>query len=69
MSENLDLVRSIYAEWERGDYSRAGWADANIEYVIADGLAPDRWVGPAAMAGAMRDWLSAWANLRMGLEE
>jgi len=37
VSANLDLVRSIYAAVGRGDYGSAGWADPEIEYVVADG--------------------------------
>jgi ketosteroid isomerase-like protein len=68
-SSNLDLVRSIYADWERGDFSSAEWAHPEIEYVIADGPAPGSWKGVAGMAKAMRDFFSAWEEWRGEADE
>jgi ketosteroid isomerase-like protein len=68
-SAKLDLVRSIWAAWERGEYGTANWADREIEYVIADGPTAGRWVGLRGMAEAWRDHLSAWEGLRGEPEE
>jgi ketosteroid isomerase-like protein len=68
-SANVELVRSIYAEWEYGDYSSAEWAHPEIEYVIADGPSPGTWTGLAGMAEAVRGLLSAWEGLRTEAEE
>jgi len=67
--ENVELVRSIYAAWERGDYSSAEWAHPEIEYVSADGPAPGRSTGLAGMAGVFSEWLSAWEEWRVEAEE
>jgi ketosteroid isomerase-like protein len=66
---NVDLVRSIYADWERGDFASAEWAHPEIEYVQADGPSPGSWTGVPAMASVFRDWLSAWEDWTAEAEE
>jgi ketosteroid isomerase-like protein len=63
------LVRSIYAAWERGDFSSIDWAHPDIEFVIADGPEPGSWTGVAGMTEGFRSMASAWKNLRGEAEE
>jgi hypothetical protein len=62
-------VRSVCADFERGDYSRADWADPDIEFVIADGPSPSAWTGLTEMAEGWRHSLGAWENYRLVPEE
>jgi ketosteroid isomerase-like protein len=62
MSENLELVRSIYAAWERGDYSSVDWADPRMEYTVADGPSPGTWTGLEGMVAGFREVLAAWED-------
>jgi ketosteroid isomerase-like protein len=67
-SANLDLVRSILTSWEGGEFSSAEWAHSKIEFEIADGPAPGRWMGQAGMADGFRDFVSAWEEYRVGAD-
>ena len=53
--ENVEVVRSIYAAWERGDFTSAEWAHPEIEYVGADGPAPG---GSTGLAGWPRPFVT-----------
>lgn len=63
-SGNMSLVRSIYAAWERGDYSSAQWAHPEIEFAIADGPTAGSWTGLAGMAEGWGAFLSVWEEFR-----
>src|SRR5580704_3263094 len=68
-SSNLDLVRSILAGWERGDWRSLEWVHPEIEYVIADGPAPGTWKGLAGMVESYDEWLSTWEDFRIDAED
>ena len=69
MSENLDLVRSLYAAWERGDYSASEWAQPDIEWVIADGPDPGTWVGLSGMAEGFRSSMGVFRDVQAEVEQ
>lgn len=63
-SPNVDLVRSIVAAWERGDFSSAAWADPGIEFE-GSAAATGAVTGVAAMAKVLREWLQVWEDFRV----
>jgi ketosteroid isomerase-like protein len=69
MSANLNLVRSIFADWERGDYTKADWAHPEIEFVLADGPDPGRWIGRVGMWEGWHSRLGAFEDHRMQVDE
>jgi ketosteroid isomerase-like protein len=67
--DNVEVVRSIFAAWERGDFHSVEWAHPEIGFVMGDGPTPGSWTGVAAMAEAWREALSAFEELRTEADE
>jgi hypothetical protein len=65
MSANLDLVHSIFTDWERGDFSSMDWANPDIDFVFADGPEPGSHLGRAAMQELFGRWLNSFADFRL----
>ena len=66
---NLDLVRSIYADGERGDFSSVQCAHPAIVMVATDGPEPGTWTGLSGMTEGWRDWLHAFKDFHVEVEQ
>jgi ketosteroid isomerase-like protein len=73
VSANLDLVRSIYADWERGELlsqrAHPEWVHPEFEWIVADGPTAGSFKGVAAAEESGRAMFEAWAELRFVAEE
>jgi ketosteroid isomerase-like protein len=74
VSANLDLVRSIYADLERGDFGRASQtaselAHPEFEWIIADGPTAGSFAGRAEAEESAYGMLAAWEEFRIEVEE
>jgi hypothetical protein len=69
MSENLQLIRSILAEWERGDFTSVHWAHPRIEFAIVDEPGSRVERGVDAMTRTWREFLTAWDDYRVEARE
>jgi hypothetical protein len=69
VSRNLELVRSIYADWERGDYTRTGWADPEIEFVSLGTFETFRARGLVGMSDFVREMFGTFADWQNEAEE
>jgi ketosteroid isomerase-like protein len=59
-SENLELARSIWSNWEKGDFRATHWAHPDIEFVEADLPGGGAGVGIPAMNQAWTEFLRNW---------
>jgi ketosteroid isomerase-like protein len=69
MPSNLEIVKSIYADWERGDFSSADWAAPDIDFAMVGGLIEGRWKGIAEMTDAWAAMLTAYDHLQAVSDE
>jgi ketosteroid isomerase-like protein len=65
---NQELLRSVYAEWGRGEFKRIDIFDPDVEFVTG-GLEPRTHRGPEGVVEGWFDFLSAWNDFRVEARE
>ena len=68
-SANVELARSIWAGWERGNFRSVEWAHPEIEMVLADLPGADQRTGLSAMGEGWQEFLSSWEDFRVKADE
>jgi hypothetical protein len=58
---NIEILRDIYAQWERGDFKSAEMFDPDVEFVQS-GIAAETFLGPDGVREGWYGWLSAWED-------
>lgn len=65
-SANVELVRSVYAQWRSGDFGTTAWAHEQIEYVNPAGaIEPGIRRGVDAFSRAVASLLDGWESWEM----
>jgi ketosteroid isomerase-like protein len=70
--ENLDAVRQVCAQWERGEWSAGvGLIDPDVEVVFSTTSFPDAgtYRGGRAVLDAWRRWLEVWDDFSTEFED
>ena len=69
--ENVEVVRRLYASWERGDLDTADFFDVEIEHLRIGSELPGingEWQGIEELGAAMASYLDALADLHIEAE-
>jgi ketosteroid isomerase-like protein len=62
--ENVEVVRRVYDEWSRGDFSAGELFDEDVEFDMVDWPGRDKSRGVQEMARAWQESLAAWDDFR-----
>jgi uncharacterized protein len=71
--DDVEILRGLYARWERGDFVTPEAFDPQVEFVRTvgpeDAGTSGSWRGVDAMWDALVEWLQAWTDMHYSAEK